>query len=88
MVNKVTTDPDLLGNIEAGDGAPLLGDLDPGGRHHGAVVTRGLRHVIQASSEVRTEERCDNHFAAQSPVIDDHLASLVHPTRDVSEHLG
>ena len=81
------TDPDLLGNVEAGDGAPLLGGLDPGGRHHWAVVTRGLRHVIQASSEIRSQERCENEWAEQSPVIDDHLASLVHPARDISEYI-
>ena len=80
------TDPDLIGNVEAGDGAPLLGGLDPGGRHHWAVVTRGLRHVIQASSVIRRQERCDTECEEQSPVIDDHLASLVHSTRNVSEY--
>ena len=79
-------DPDLIGNVKAGDGAPLLSGLDPGGRHHWAVVTRGLRHVIQTSSEIRRQERCDTECEEQSPVINDHLASLVHSARDVSEY--
>ena len=80
------TDPDLIGNVEAGDGAALLSGLDPGGRHHWAVVTRGLRHVIQASSEIRRQKKCETECEEQSPVVDDHLASLVHTTRDVSKY--
>ena len=85
-MNKLITDSDLIGNVEAGDGAPLLGGLDPGGWHHWAVVTRGLRHVIQASSEITRQEFVTMNNEEQSPVVDDHLASLIHTARDISEY--
>ena len=82
----VITSPDLLGNVKAGDGASLLGDLDPGGGHHRAVVTRG--HAIQTGSEIRSQERLSQiKHVAKSPVINDNLTSLVHSARDVSEYL-